>query len=149
MCELCADGHFADVRKMHAACVSHSACKTDEQLVMPGSRWHDNVCATCDHLTLKGLVDVFEPVLSGLHIQYGAPIERLQKLVHRRLRRKRFGKRAALRRDEGPVHETSEEVHLNLPSIVEESNLNHLADRIARIILRFQHRCNGSAPLTL
>uniref|UniRef100_A0A9J7Z4G1 Tumor necrosis factor receptor superfamily, member 11b n=1 Tax=Cyprinus carpio carpio TaxID=630221 RepID=A0A9J7Z4G1_CYPCA len=54
VCEICPDGHFADVRKTNAGCVTHSACKTDEQLVLPGSRWHDNVCASCDHLTLKG-----------------------------------------------------------------------------------------------
>ncbi|KTF71179.1 hypothetical protein cypCar_00048852 [Cyprinus carpio] len=153
VCELCAGGHFADVRKTHAACVTHSACKTGEQLVLPGSRWHDNVCATCDQLTLKELVDLFEPVLSGLQIQYGTPIEHLKKLVNRRLRRKRFGKRAALRRAEGPVQwlqlwndKMPEEAPLNLLSIY-PSYL--LADRIAHKILRFQHHCNSTALLTL
>uniref|UniRef100_A0A8C1BY98 Tumor necrosis factor receptor superfamily, member 11b n=1 Tax=Cyprinus carpio carpio TaxID=630221 RepID=A0A8C1BY98_CYPCA len=152
VCEICPDGHFADVRKTNAGCVTHSACKTDEQLVLPGSRWHDNVCASCDHLTLKG---------TGTHIHsyiatYGAPTERLQKLVCRRLRRKRNGKRAALLRAEGPVQQlqlwndgTSEEAPLNLPDILEESHLNLLADKIARKILRFQHRCSGPALLTL
>ncbi len=56
VCELCADGHYANVPQTHAACVTHSVCKTDEQLVLPGSRWHDNVCAACDHITQKGTV---------------------------------------------------------------------------------------------
>ncbi|XP_016376231.1 tumor necrosis factor receptor superfamily member 6B [Sinocyclocheilus rhinocerous] len=152
VCELCADGHYADVTQTHAACVTHSACKTDEQLVLPGSRWHDNVCATCDHLTQKGLVDLFKPVLSGLHVQYRTSTERLQKLVDRRLRRKRFGKRAALHPMQRLQHwskETSEEESLNLPSILEESHLNPLVDWIARNILRFQQHCTNTALLTV
>ncbi|XP_016316730.1 tumor necrosis factor receptor superfamily member 11B-like [Sinocyclocheilus anshuiensis] len=151
VCELCADGHYVDVTQTHAACVTHSACKTDEQLVLPGSRWHDNVCATCDHLTQKGLVDLFKPVLSGLHVKYGTSTERLQKLVDRRLRRNRFGKRAALHPMQR-LHwskETSEEESLNLPSILEESHLNPLVDWIARKILRFQQHCTNTALLTV
>ncbi|KAF4100930.1 tumor necrosis factor receptor superfamily member 11B-like [Onychostoma macrolepis] len=139
VCELCADGHYANGTQ--AVCVTHSACQTDEQLVLPGSRWHDNVCATCDHLAQKGGVDLFKPILSSLHVKYGTSIERLEKLVNRCLRRKRFRKQAVVRPMQRLQHwsdDTSEEEPLNLPSIQEESHLNLLADRIARKILRFQ-----------
>ncbi|XP_052401038.1 tumor necrosis factor receptor superfamily member 11B-like [Carassius gibelio] len=152
VCELCAGGHFADVRKTHATCITHSACKTNEQLVLPGSRWHDNVCATCEQLTLKELLDLFEPVLSGLQIQYGSTIERLSKLVNRCLHWKKFGKQAALQSVDGPVSwlqlwsdETSEEALMNLPSIY-PSYL--LADKIAHKILQFQHHCHSTELLT-
>ncbi len=67
VCELCADGHYVDGTP--AACVTHSACKADEQLVLPGSRWHDNVCATCDHLTQKGTVTHTFTITQQLHTQ--------------------------------------------------------------------------------
>uniref|UniRef100_A0A671Q2U7 Tumor necrosis factor receptor superfamily member 11B-like n=1 Tax=Sinocyclocheilus anshuiensis TaxID=1608454 RepID=A0A671Q2U7_9TELE len=100
---------------------------------------------------LPGLVDLFKPVLSGLHVKYGTSTERLQKLVDRRLRRNRFGKRAALHPMQR-LHwskETSEEESLNLPSILEESHLNPLVDWIARKILRFQQHCTNTALLTV
>ncbi|XP_050993567.1 tumor necrosis factor receptor superfamily member 11B-like [Labeo rohita] len=147
VCELCADGHFADVTQENTTCVTHSACEDHKLLLLPGSRWHDSVCATCDHHdhTPKGWEDLFKPVLSGLHVQFGIPIERMQKLVNRRLRRgsgRRNGKRAApqhLQRNDG----TSEEELLNLPSILEETHQSLLADRIARKILRFQQHCRS------
>lgn len=49
VCELCADGHFADVTQENTTCVTHSACEDHKLLLLPGSRWHDSVCATCDH----------------------------------------------------------------------------------------------------
>ncbi|KAK2887797.1 hypothetical protein Q8A67_016025 [Cirrhinus molitorella] len=123
VCEACADGHFADIRQAQSTCHTHNTCKDHEHLVLPGSRWHDSVCATCEQLTPKAWVDVFEPVLYGLQVQYGISTERLQKLVNRRVRKK---KRAA------------EEDLLDLPSILEEAHRNQLADRIARKILRVQ-----------
>ncbi|XP_026145193.1 tumor necrosis factor receptor superfamily member 11B-like [Carassius auratus] len=152
VCEPCAEGHYANIMQTHATCVTHSACKADEQLVLPGSRWHDNVCATCDHLTQKDWVDLFKSVLSGLHVQYGTSTERLQKLVNRRLRKKRFGKHAALHPTQQLQHwskETSQEEPLNLPSILEESHLNLLADRIARKIRRSQQHCSKTPPQAL
>ncbi|XP_043088995.1 tumor necrosis factor receptor superfamily member 11B-like [Puntigrus tetrazona] len=146
VCELCADGHYADVTQTQAVCVIHSSCKTDEQLLLPGSRWHSNVCASCAGHTEKGLVDLFKPVVSALNPHYGASLERLQKLVMRRLRRRRFGKRAALRLQSWS--EEDEEL-LNLPSVLEESHLNPLADWIARRILRFQQHCANTVPQTI
>lgn len=93
---------------------------------------------------LPGWEDLFKPVLSGLHIQFGIPIERMQKLVNRRLRRgcsRRNGKRAAPQH----LHDgKSEEELLNLPSFLEETHQNLLADRIARKILRFQQHCRSA-----
>lgn len=97
---------------------------------------------------LPGVVELFKPVLSSLHVKNGPSIERLEKLVNRRLRRKRFRKRAVDRPMQRLQHwsdETSEEEPLNLPSILEESHLNLLADRIARIILRFHKHCTSNA----
>ncbi|XP_042601946.1 tumor necrosis factor receptor superfamily member 11B-like [Cyprinus carpio] len=153
VCELCADGHYANIMQTHAACVTHSACKADEQLVLPGSRWQDN--CICKFMLgwcfLPVWADLFKPVLSGLNVQYGTSTEYLQKLVNRRLRKRRFGKRAALRPMEQKnwSEATSEEEPLNLPSILEESHLNALADRIARKILQFQQHCTNTPLLTV
>ncbi|CAM4641046.1 unnamed protein product [Leuciscus chuanchicus] len=130
VCEVCADGWFADITQAHAACVPHSVCDADQHLMLPGSRWHDNVCATCQQLTENGWACLFKPVLTGLHIQYKTPILRLQNLVNRRLQKK-LRKRMA---------NGSSEL-LNLPMIREESDLGHLAHRISHRVRSFQQHC--------
>ncbi len=96
---------------------------------------------------LPGLVELFKPFLSSLHVKYGTSIERLEKLVKRRLR-KRFRKQALQRPMQRLQHrnnKTSEEDPLNLPSILEELHLNKLADWIAHKILQFQLHCTNTS----
>lgn len=70
VCELCADGWFANISEKNAACVPHSACAAD-QLLLPGSGWHDNVCATCEQLEEKGTVKHthIHSELQSLHVE--------------------------------------------------------------------------------
>ncbi|XP_051729337.1 tumor necrosis factor receptor superfamily member 11B-like isoform X2 [Ctenopharyngodon idella] len=141
VCELCADGWFANITEKHAACVPHSACAAD-QLLLQGSRWHDNVCATCEELAEKGWSDLLKPVLSGLDIQYKTPILRLEHLVNRRLQKK------LRKRDVQRMANGSTEL-LNLHMVIEDSHLGRLAGRISQIIQKFQQRCHNMTAMTV
>ncbi|XP_051520061.1 tumor necrosis factor receptor superfamily member 6B-like [Myxocyprinus asiaticus] len=156
VCELCADGQFADIMQEHAACVTHSTCGSDEQLVLPGSRWHDNVCATCDHITEKGWVNLFRPILSSLFAKQNIPAQRLQRFVNRLLceQGQRSHRRVALQSTESLteriqhcISRVSEENLLNRLQTLKESHLEHLANKIThklRTFLKFIHQCNNS-----
>ncbi|XP_051948627.1 tumor necrosis factor receptor superfamily member 11B-like [Xyrauchen texanus] len=150
VCELCTDRQFADITQTHAACVTHSTCASQEHLVLPGSTWHDNVCATCDQITEKGWVDLFRPVLSGLFVHQRIPTRRLQRIVNHLFRQR--GQR--LQNTESPMEKiqqwiggASQEELLNLLKILKESRLDHFAEKIAhkiRIFLKSHLQCNNS-----
>ncbi|XP_077096601.1 tumor necrosis factor receptor superfamily member 11B-like [Siphateles boraxobius] len=136
VCEVCADGWFANMTQAHAVCEPHRTCDAEHRL-LPGSRWHDSVCATCQQLTDSGWARLLEPVLTGLHIQYKIPILRLKHLVDRRLQKK-LRKRDVLR-----VADGSSEL-LDLPMIREDSDLCYLANRISHRVRSFQQRCSNT-----
>ncbi|XP_051526728.1 tumor necrosis factor receptor superfamily member 11B-like [Myxocyprinus asiaticus] len=154
VCELCSDGQFADITQAHAACVTHSTCGSDEHLVLPGSTWHDNVCATCDQITEKGWVDLFRPILSGLFVHQKIPVQRLQRILNRLLRKQgqRLHQGVTMQRAKSPmekIHQwisrVSEEELQNLLKILKESHLEHFADKIThkiRIFHKSQLQCN-------
>lgn len=142
VCEVCADGWFADVTQAHAVCVPHSVCSAEQHRMLSGSRWHDRVCATCQQLTDHGWAVLLKPVLTGLHIQYRIDIQRLQQLVTRRLRKKP-SKRHALR-----MPNASSEL-LNLPVIREDLDLAYLANRISHRIRSSQQHCSNSTAATV
>ncbi|XP_051991842.1 tumor necrosis factor receptor superfamily member 11B-like isoform X2 [Xyrauchen texanus] len=158
VCELCADGQFTDITQEHAACVTHSSCGSDEQLVLTGSKWHDNVCATCNHITEKGWVDLFRPILSSLFAKQKTPVRRLQRFVNCLCEQgQRSHRRLALQSAESPmgriqhwISRVSEENLLSLPQTLKESHLEHLANKITlkiRTFLKFKHQCNNRSPL--
>ncbi|KAK7124137.1 hypothetical protein R3I94_018486 [Phoxinus phoxinus] len=136
VCEVCADGWFADVTRAHAVCVPHSVCDADQHQMLPGARWHDSVCASCRTLAERGWAALFQPVLTGLHIQYKTPIHRLQQQVTRRLQKK-LRKRGA---------SASSEL-LNLSLIREDSDLGYLAHRISQRVRSVQQHCRNSTAV--
>ncbi|XP_056597649.1 tumor necrosis factor receptor superfamily member 11B-like [Triplophysa dalaica] len=137
VCELCPDGQFADITQTCAPCVTHSVCATHEQLLIPGSKWHDNVCATCDHITTRGWLDLFRPIVSGLFVQQRMPIQRLQRFMGQRLR-SQTDRRAVDERIQQWISGASDEELLKLPNMLEKSRLNLLADKIRQKLNRFQ-----------
>ncbi|XP_056116160.1 tumor necrosis factor receptor superfamily member 11B-like [Rhinichthys klamathensis goyatoka] len=137
VCDICADGWFANITQAHAACVPHSVCTADHHQLLPGARWHDSVCASCQQLSENGWEGLFQPVLIGLHIQYRTPILRLQNLVNRRLQRK-LHKTVALR-----MASHSSEL-LNLHRFRQDSHLAYLANRISHTVRSFRQHCSNT-----
>ncbi|XP_051526727.1 tumor necrosis factor receptor superfamily member 11B-like [Myxocyprinus asiaticus] len=144
VCELCSDGQFADITQTHAECVAHSTCGSDEQLVLRGSRWHDNVCATCDQITVKGWVDLFRPILWSLFVQQKIPAQRLQRFVNLLLQMNSQW-REMFQNTESPmeliqrwISQVSEEELQNLLPKLKATHLGHFADKIKHKIRKFE-----------
>ncbi|XP_055076775.2 tumor necrosis factor receptor superfamily member 6B [Misgurnus anguillicaudatus] len=150
VCELCPDGQFADITKTHSSCVNHSVCVMNEQLVIQGTKWHDNVCTTCDHINAQGWLDLFRPIVSGLFVHQKISPQRLKRFVNQRLRRhavrSEWSTEDPAERIKDWIGRASVEELLNLPEMLKRSRLDLLADRIGHKIKKFQmfaDHCKG------
>ncbi|XP_030645103.1 tumor necrosis factor receptor superfamily member 6B [Chanos chanos] len=86
-CEVCPRGQYASGRAGQAVCVPHTDCKSSGQrLLLRGTSWHDNICATCSDVRAQGWVPFFRNFVHDFFTQRKMSENKLQRFVTKFLR---------------------------------------------------------------
>ncbi|XP_076862149.1 tumor necrosis factor receptor superfamily member 11B-like isoform X2 [Brachyhypopomus gauderio] len=156
MCEFCQNGYYATGAPGNKVCVPHKTCRPEERLLLHGSCWHDNVCASCNRIVEKGWDGLIKPLLAELFAQQKP--HRLQRFVNRFVLRDDGRRRISQRRSSSEnyllhaqewLRRATPEQLIELPDKLTKINLNNLAANVENKIAKFREEtkyCSNNIP---
>ncbi|XP_056618658.1 tumor necrosis factor receptor superfamily member 6B-like [Triplophysa dalaica] len=82
VCERCPRGTFSAGASSSAKCVKHTDCESMGLVVMlNGSRWHDNVCMTCQNIQKDGGLSILRDFLPQFFAHQKIRLSKLKRVV--------------------------------------------------------------------
>ncbi|KPP57208.1 tumor necrosis factor receptor superfamily member 6B-like [Scleropages formosus] len=136
VCEKCPRGTYSPGGSSGAACASHTDCASRGLvLLLKGTDWHDNLCATCQELQAGGGLQLLRGILPDFFGRQKINKNKLVRFVKKSLLRRHHG--ASVPRDPlahiGEWCKNADETELRkLPAMLRRSNLHHIAEKLEK-----------------
>ncbi|KAJ8353833.1 hypothetical protein SKAU_G00214000 [Synaphobranchus kaupii] len=159
VCVKCSSGSYSAGSSGHEPCMYHTDCAAlGLQTVVEGTVWHDNICASCEDLKARGVLDYFKEILPDFLAQQRIKPKKAHRFI-RRLLMKCCGER--LPEHTGGfdssnilqnhfrewVKEASKKKLKELPEILRKFRLYNAADKLERKMMKAEDGANQSCSL--
>ncbi|KAI1901913.1 hypothetical protein AGOR_G00039320 [Albula goreensis] len=148
-CEKCPNDSYSNSSSALATCVQHTDCMSHgQQVVLKGTDWHDNLCASCEELETGGAFRLLREILPNFFAHQKIRRKKMSVVVKKLLRGVEKKQLGDVKGPNGSqilqdhitswIKDASHEMLKNLPETLKKLCLHNIAEKLEKILRKVE-----------